>query len=104
MTQTHPEADLPTIVLLVLSLVVLPPLALAKYRVAGRLASRALRADSILTAVAALLAAISLVSLAASNALGMWWADSVAALIVAAIILREGFGSLTLARTDDQQF
>ena len=84
--------------LLIASVVALPPLALAKYRAAGRLESCALRLDSILTAVAASLAAISLASLAASDALGLWWADAIAALVVAAIIVREGSGSLRASR------
>ncbi len=79
----------------------LPPLAIAKYRVAAHLGSGALRLDSILTAVAAVLAAISLASLAASNVLGLWWADAVAALIVGAILLREGWQSLRVARSED---
>lgn len=91
---THPEASVESLALLIASVVVLPPLAIAKYRAAGSLGSGALRLDSILTAVAAALAAISLVSLAASNVLGLWWADAAAALIVAAIIGREGWGSL----------
>ena len=97
--QTHPETSLVSLGLLPASLVVLPPLAVAKYRVAARLGSGALRADSILTAVAAILAVISLASLAASQALGLWWADSIAALIVSGIVLREGWSSLNLAAT-----
>jgi divalent metal cation (Fe/Co/Zn/Cd) transporter len=96
--QSHPEGSVTTIALLAASVVALPALAAAKYRVAGRLASGALRADSVLTAVAALLAAISLASLAASDTFGLWWADAVAALIVAVILLREGWSSLALAR------
>ena len=85
--------------LLLASALVLPPLAIAKYRVAARLDSGALRADSILTAVAAILAVISLASLAAAEALGLWWADAIAALIVGVIVLREGWSSLGLAGT-----
>ena len=92
--QAHPETSFESLAILIASTAALPPLAIAKYRVAGRLGSRALRLDSILTAVAASLAAISLVSLAASDALGLWWADAIAALVVAAIIVREGSGSL----------
>jgi divalent metal cation (Fe/Co/Zn/Cd) transporter len=92
--QAHPETSVASSALLIASVVVLPPLAVAKYRVAQRLGSGALRLDSILTAVAATLAAISLVSLAASDAFGLWWADAAAALVVAAIIVREGVGSL----------
>ena len=61
--------------------------------------SGALRADSILTAVAALLALISLASLAASDALGLWWADAVAALVVGVIVVREGWSSLRATAT-----
>jgi len=99
MAETYPETSVISLGLLLASLVVLPPLAVAKYRVAGRLGSGALRADSILTAVAAILAAISLASVAAIQAFGLWWADAIAALIVAVIVLREGWNSLTLAVT-----
>ncbi len=98
----HPETSFESLVLLIASVVVLPPLAVAKYRVAARLGSGALRLDSILTAVAAALAAISLGSLAASDALGLWWADAVAALIVAAIIAREGWSSLRASETAER--
>jgi divalent metal cation (Fe/Co/Zn/Cd) transporter len=97
--QAHPEGSVVGVTLLVASMVVLPPLALAKYRVAGRLGSRALRADSILTGVAALLALISLASLATSEAFGLWWSDAIAALVVAAIVVREGWSSLALSRS-----
>jgi divalent metal cation (Fe/Co/Zn/Cd) transporter len=96
--QSHPEGSVASVALLAASVVALPALAGAKYLVAGRLASGALRADSVLTGVAALLAAISLGSLAASGTLGLWWADAIAALIVAVILLREGWSSLALAR------
>jgi divalent metal cation (Fe/Co/Zn/Cd) transporter len=66
--------------------------------VARRLGSGALRLDSILTAVAALLAAISLASLAASDILGLWWADAIAAIVVALILAREGLISLRAAQ------
>jgi divalent metal cation (Fe/Co/Zn/Cd) transporter len=97
--QTHPEASFASVALLMASAIALPPLALAKRRVASRLQSGALRADSLLTSVAAVLAAISLASIVAWEGLGFWWADAIAAVIVAAIILREGWGSLALSDT-----
>jgi divalent metal cation (Fe/Co/Zn/Cd) transporter len=97
----HDQAtgSIASVALLVTSAVVLPPLAFAKNRVATLLGSGALRADSILTAVAALLAVISLASLAASEVLGLSGADAGAALVVAVIVLREGWSSLALSRT-----
>ena len=97
--QSHPDGSIAGVALLLASVVVLPALAVAKYRVAAGLGSGALRADSVLTGVAALLAAIGLASLLASDTLGFWWADAAAALVVAVILVREGWGSLTLSRS-----
>ncbi len=98
LANAHPEATLAGTLLLVASIAVLPPLAFAKYRVASSLGSRALRADSLLTGVAALLAIISLTSFGLSTALGLTWADAVGALVVTAILIREGLGALQAVR------
>jgi divalent metal cation (Fe/Co/Zn/Cd) transporter len=95
---SHPEPTLPGTALLIVSLVVLPPLATAKYRVAWQLGSGALRADSILTAIAALLAGIGATSLVLSEVVGLTWADSVGALVVAAVVVREGWDSVRAMR------
>ena len=97
--QAHPEVSSASLALLVASAAVLPPLALAKYRVAAHLGSGALRADSVLTAAAALLALISLASLVTTEALGFWWADAAGALIVGLVVIREGWSSLALSRS-----
>jgi divalent metal cation (Fe/Co/Zn/Cd) transporter len=96
---TYPDATPVAVALLVVSVLALSPLALAKYRVASALHSRALRADSILTGIAALLALVSLASLALSAAFGLTWADAVGALIVALVLVREGLTSLISVRT-----
>jgi divalent metal cation (Fe/Co/Zn/Cd) transporter len=96
---SHPDASLVAIVLLVMSVVALSPLAIAKYRTAQALRSRALRADSILTGIAALLAVISLASLGLSTAFELTWADAVGALIVALVLVREGISSLLAVRS-----
>jgi divalent metal cation (Fe/Co/Zn/Cd) transporter len=90
LTGSHPETEVFGLAISVASLVVLPLLALAKYRVARALASRALRADSVLTALAAALALLSLVGIVLDEAFGITWADSVAALAVAGVLAREG--------------
>jgi len=94
----HPEATVVGTGLLVFSVIALPPLAIAKNRVARKLPSGALRADSILTGIAALLALISLVGLGLSEAFGLTWADAVGALVVTAVLAREGWGSLQVMR------
>ena len=79
------------IVLAALSLVVMPVLAVAKRRTAGRLGSPTLRADAQETLLCAWLSAILLAGLALHAVLGWWWADSVAALGIAGFAVREGF-------------
>ena len=65
------------------SLIVLPYLAVSKYRLSTKLGSRALRADSLLTWSGVALAAIALAGLLLQRALGWWWADPAAALTIA---------------------
>jgi divalent metal cation (Fe/Co/Zn/Cd) transporter len=98
---SHPEASTVRTLLLLVAVVLLPPLALAKYRTARALGSGALRADSILTAIAALLGVIGLVSLILDQLFHVTWADAVGALVIAVVIAREGWSSLQAARTPE---
>ena len=97
----QPRATFAGLALLLFSLATLPPLALAKYRVAVRLGSRALRADSFLTAIAALLALVSLVGLGLSEAFDIRWADAVGALVATVALAREGIGGVQAFRRPD---
>jgi divalent metal cation (Fe/Co/Zn/Cd) transporter len=72
------------------SVLVLPWLGRQKLRVAAALPSAALRGDGVLTLAAAGLAAITLLALYVSSALGWWWADPAAALIIAIGLAAEG--------------
>jgi divalent metal cation (Fe/Co/Zn/Cd) transporter len=74
--------------------VVMPILARAKRRVAARLNSRALHADSHQSDICAYLSIILLLGLALNALLGWWWADPVAALCMLPIIIREGAAGL----------
>lgn len=89
-----PDASFVGITLAVASLIVMPLLARAKRRVAARLDSVALAADSRQTDLCAYLSAILLGGLALNAAFGWWWADPVAALVMVPIILREGVQAL----------
>lgn len=89
-----PEASYVGVALAALSLVVMPLLARAKRRVAAEISSRALEADSRQTDICAYLSAILLGGLAANAALGWWWADPAAALLMVPIIAREGVAAL----------
>lgn len=86
----RPEESLIGMLLAAASLVVMPLLASAKRRVAARINSRALVADSHQTDICAYLSAILLVGLGLNALLGWWWADPVAALAMVPIIVKEG--------------
>lgn len=91
----EPESSVVGIVLTLLSLIVMPWLAVRKRRVADALASRAAVADSQQTWACAWLSAVVLAGLLLNATLGWWWADPVAALGVVVLLVREGREALT---------
>jgi divalent metal cation (Fe/Co/Zn/Cd) transporter len=78
------------IVLAALSLAVMPTLAWAKRRTAVALGSPTLRADAQETFLCAWLSAALLAGLVLNAALEWWWADSLAALAIAVLAVKEG--------------
>lgn len=78
------------IVIAALSLIVMPWLAQAKRKAAGTLNSAALHADSRQTSLCAYLSLILLGGLLLNALLNWWWADSVAAMCMVPIIVKEG--------------
>jgi divalent metal cation (Fe/Co/Zn/Cd) transporter len=86
----HPDTSIVGIVLSVVSLIAMPLLARAKRRVAERLESRALYADSRQTDICAYLSAILLGGLLLNALFGWWWADPIAALWMVPLIFYEG--------------
>ena len=92
--QVHPEQSAMGIVLLIGSLLLLPPVGVVKLRLGKRLRSRALEGDGILSVVGATLAATALIGLAVNEGLGWWWTDSAAASLIALFLLREGWRTI----------
>ena len=88
-TGSHANESVLAIVVTALSLLFLPWLGLKKLDIAAALPSPALRGDGVLTLAAAALAGITLVALALDVAFGWWWADPVAALVIAAALATE---------------
>jgi len=89
-TRSKPEASVLGIVLAAVSVVVMPLLAVRKRRMAKTLDSRSLEADSGQTWLCSYISVFLLVGLGANAALGWWWADPVAALVIGGLALREG--------------
>jgi divalent metal cation (Fe/Co/Zn/Cd) transporter len=86
----EPSTSMVGIALSVASLIVMPLLARAKRRVAARLDSRALFADSRQTDICAYLSAFLFVGLLLNALFGWWWADPAAALCMLPMVFREG--------------
>lgn len=86
---SHADESVFGIILAAVSVLVLPVLGIRKFGVARALPSPALRGDSVLTLAAAALAAVTLVALLATKVLGVWWADPLAALIIAVALAVE---------------
>jgi divalent metal cation (Fe/Co/Zn/Cd) transporter len=86
---SHAATSASGVALAAVSLVVLPFLGARKLQVASRLRSPALRGDAVLTIAAAALAAITLGAMLANSALSWWWADPLAALVIAVALAAE---------------
>ena len=93
-TRAVPEHSIVGIAIAAASLVVMPLLARAKRRVAATLGSRTMAADARQTDFCTWLSAILLGGLLLNAALGWWWADPVAALLMSPIIAKEGVDAL----------
>ena len=90
----HPRRSLPGILVAVAAVIVMPLLARGKRRVAAQLGSLALYTDARQADFCAYLSAVLLGGLALHAALGWWWADPLAALVMVPIIAREGVSGL----------
>jgi divalent metal cation (Fe/Co/Zn/Cd) transporter len=78
------------VVLAGMSLVVMPWLSWAQRRTGRELGSGSVVADSTQTLLCTYLSAVLLVGLVLNATLGWSWADPVAALVIAAVAVREG--------------
>lgn len=93
-TRKGPGRSVSGIILACISLVVMPILSRAKKKVAYELGSPAMNADARQTDFCVYLSAILLGGLFLNAALGWWWADPGAALIMVPIIAKEGLDGI----------
>ena len=89
-TLDTPGESLLGIILAIASLVLMPLVAWGKLRAAREIGSAALRAEAKETLACSYLSLTLLVGLAANAALGWWWADPAAALLMVPWLLHEG--------------
>ena len=87
----RPEQSVAGIAVTAAAPLVMPGLAIAKRRTGRALDSRTLIADSAETAFCAFTSGTALLGVGLNSWLGWWWADPAAALVIAALAVREGF-------------
>ncbi|MBI2413824.1 MAG: cation transporter [Deltaproteobacteria bacterium] len=90
----HPEPSLFGIIIAVLSIIIMPALSYSKMKIAREIGSRSLEADSRQTLICSLLSVALIIGLGLNYLFGIWWADPVAALVIVAFIVREGYEAL----------
>ena len=88
--QKFPKHSIPGIILACVSLIVMPILSRAKRKVGNDLGSAAMKADAKQTDFCVYLSVILLAGLVLNAMLGWWWADPIAALVMAPIVAKEG--------------
>lgn len=89
----RPDTSVVGLALAGISAVLMPALAVAKRRTARELGSHTVEADSVQSWLCAGLSWVLLVGLLLNATMGWWWADPLAALVIAAVAAREGVRS-----------
>jgi len=89
----RPDASWVGIGLALVTLLTMPPLAIAKGRIGERLGSSATTSEGRQNMLCAYLSAALLVGLGANALLGWWWADPVTALLITGVAVKEGRAS-----------
>ena len=85
-----PEQSLPGIIIAMISIVVMPILALRKYQTGKQINSKALVADSKETWACALLSLALLLGLGLNYLTGFWQADPITGIIIVLFLFKEG--------------
>jgi divalent metal cation (Fe/Co/Zn/Cd) transporter len=86
----HPDTSVLGMVLTATSLVGMPFLGSAKQRLAAQLGSSATHGEGTQNLLCAYLAGAVFLGLAGNALFGWWWLDPIAALVIAAVAVREG--------------
>ena len=90
LTRARPGESIAGLAVSAAALVVMPVLAIAKRRTGQAMGNRTLVAESAESFFCAYTSAAALAGVGLNTALGWWWADPAAALIIAALAVKEG--------------
>jgi divalent metal cation (Fe/Co/Zn/Cd) transporter len=89
-TGAKPEGSLVGLVVAGVAIVAMPLLAVGKRRVGRALANSTLLADAAETTFCAVLSGATIIGVGLNAAFGWYWADPIAALVIAAFAVKEG--------------
>ena len=101
LTRSRPQVSWWGITLAIAAAIIMPLLWQGKLRVAKQIGSAALKADAMCSITCAYMSLTLLVGLLLNTFFGLWWADSLAALVLVYFIVREGREALHEARTGE---
>jgi divalent metal cation (Fe/Co/Zn/Cd) transporter len=87
---TRPGQPITGIAVTAAAVLIMPSLALVKHRTGTALGNRTLIADAAESAFCAFTSAAALIGVGFNAWLGWWWADPAAALVIAALAVKEG--------------
>ena len=90
LTLDKPDASWIGIGLSVVTLLTMPPLAIAKARIGEKLGSSATKSEGQQNMLCAYLSAALLIGLGSNALFGLWWADPATALLIAGVAVKEG--------------
>ena len=100
-TQSRPQVSWWGTGLAIAAAIIMPLLWQGKLRVAKHIGSAALKADAMCSITCAYMSFTLLAGLLLNAIFGLWWADSLAALVLVYFIVREGREALHEARTGE---
>ena len=100
-TRSRPQVSWWGISLAIAAAIIMPLLWRGKLRVAKHIGSAALKADAMCSVTCAYMSFTLLAGLLLNTFFGLWWADSLAALVLVYFIVREGREALHEARTGE---
>lgn len=101
LTRSRPQVSWWGTGIAIAAAVIMPLLWQGKLRVAKQIGSVALKADAMCSITCAYMSFTLLVGLLLNTFFGLWWADSLAALVLVYFIVREGREALHEARTGE---
>ena len=101
LTRSHPRTSWWGVVLAIAAAIIMPLLWQGKLRVARRIGSAALKADAVCSVTCAYMSFTLLIGLLLNTLFGLWWADSLAALVLVYFIVHEGREAWHEARTGE---